>query len=291
MLLGIMSIDFWKKEALKQEGERIELEYEVGELKEVLGSSEDEVAKLRAELTKACGERDESYRLANILRDKLAKKWDELEEVKERVKWEKEALVQKLSLVKAEAEGLWEAVWEHEEGKVEVEAERERRCRLVDRGVQSEVVGVTAIGAQTIGRTYAIVVAQTEDGGKKMDVDGASRDLRGVGSLSGDPARKPAGTTPVGDHPVRTFVVHGVACNGPCAHRSREVENAFRRRGGRVIGMRWLLQWGRRRGRPFTFMVVYLRRAITTTGDSVRLLGKRHRVEEYQWDRQPRGWD
>ena len=103
----------------------------------------------------------------------------------------------------------------------------------------------------------------------KMDVDGPSRASLGEGHKPDDPAtKKPTGTTPVGDRPVRTFVVHGVACSGPWVHRSREMEKAFGRRGGGVVGMRWLLQWGRRRGRrrgrSFTSMVVYLRRAIPT---------------------------
>ena len=81
-----------------------------------------------------------------------------------------------------------------------------------------------ATGTQTARRTYASVVAQTEDTGEMMD--------------------KSAGTMPVGDRPVRAFVVHGVACSGPWAHRSREMEKAFGCRGGGVIGMRWLLQRG-----------------------------------------------
>ena len=48
-------------------------------------------------------------------------------------------------------------------GKAEIEAEREaereKRSRVVDEGTQSEAVGVTAIGAQTVSRTYASVLA------------------------------------------------------------------------------------------------------------------------------------
>ena len=98
---------------------------------------------------------------------------------------EKEALMQEVLLAKAEVEGLRETARSYEEGAAEVEAERERRSRVVDRGMQSEVAGVTATGAQTIGRTYASVVAQTEDTGEKMDVDGASRGSRGGGQLVG----------------------------------------------------------------------------------------------------------
>ena len=88
---------------------------------------------------------------------------------------------------------------------------------------------------------------QTEDTGGKVNVDGASEASRGECRPADPTNKKPAGTTPVGDRPVRAFVVHGVACSGPWAHRNREMEKSFGRRGGGVIGMRWLLQWGRRR--------------------------------------------
>ena len=99
-------------------------------------------------------------------------------------------------------------------------------------GMQSEAAGVTATGAQTARRTYASVVAQTEDTGEKMYVDGPSG---ASGGDSGQPAG-PATKKPVGDRPVRAFVVHGVACSGPWAHRSREMEKAFGRRGGASLG-------------------------------------------------------
>ena len=149
------------------------------------------------------------------------------------------------------------------------EAEREReKSKGVDSGMQSEEAEMAATGTQTMRHTYASVVAQTEDTGEVTNVGGPSGASRGEGGQPADPAtKKPTGTTPVGDRPVRAFVVHVVACSGPWAHRSREMEKAFGRRGGSVIGMRWLLQRDRRWGRSSTSMVVYLRRAIPTAED------------------------
>ena len=274
-----VSIGFWREQAMKKEDERFLLQLEVGELKEALSSSEAEVAKLKAELVKVREEVGSYY--FQILSERSNAKFADRE---------KEALMQEVLLAKAEVEGLRKTVKKHEEDKAEVEAERERRSRVLNSGMQSEMVGATATGTQTARRTYASVVAQTEDTGEKMNIDGPSWAFGGDGGrMAGPTTKEPAGTTPVGDRPVRAFVVHGVACSGQWAHRSREIEKAFGCRGGGVIGMRWLLQWGRRRGRSFTSMVVYLRKAIPTTEAMyVRVWGRRHRVEEYQWDRQPR---
>ena len=218
-------------------------------------SSEGEVAKLRAELREVKAKADRAVIEARNVERYHVEKIGDLEKTVER----------------------------HKEGEIEAA----RRKVGVDSGVQSEGVEVAATGTQTVRRTYASVVAQAEDTGEKMDVDGPSGG--DGGQLAGPTTEKPAGTTPVGDRPVRAFVVHGVACSGPWAYRSREMEKAFGRKGGGVIWMRWLLQWSRRRDRSFTSMVVYLRRVIPTAEAMyVRVWGRRHRVEEYQWDRQPR---
>ena len=122
----------------------------------------------------------------------------ELKELKERECCKGgSALWGELLVKRREVEALQKSLKEFEVGKAELEAEmeaeRERR-RVVHEGTQSGAAEVTAAGTQTAKRTYANVVAQTEDTGKMMD--------------------KPAGTTPVGDRPVRAFVVHGVACSG-----------------------------------------------------------------------------
>ena len=132
-----------------------------------------------------------------------------------------ETLSHGLLLARLEAHDLRATIQVHVEREEEVKRERERRGRVIDCGVRSDVVRVTAVGAQTVERTYASVVAQTEDTGEKMDVDEASSSSRGMGSLSGDPTKKFAGTTPVGERPVRAFVVHEVACSGPWVHRCR----------------------------------------------------------------------
>ena len=79
---------------------------------------------------------------------------------------------------------------------------------MVDRGMHSEVVRVTATGAQTMGRFYASVVAQTEDTGDEIDAGGALGPSRG-GSEELDPAAAMA-TKLAATHLVRAFVVHGV---------------------------------------------------------------------------------
>ena len=55
------------------------------------------------------------------------------------------------------------------------------------------------------------------------------------------------------------------------------------------IGIRWLLQWSRRRSKPFTSVVVYTKRATPAAeGMFVRMRGRKHKVEVYQWNRRPR---
>ena len=53
--------------------------------------------------------------------------------------------------------------------------------------------------------------------------------------------------------------------------------------------MPWLLQWNWTRGKLYSSVVVYIRKVIPTADDMyVGMHGRRHRVEGYQWDRQPR---
>ena len=64
------------------------------------------------------------------------------------------------------------------------------------------------------------------------------------------PAAAPAAIDQLLPLPVpsaRAFVVHAVASPGPFAHKIQEVERAFRGKGGRVIGVRWLLHWSKRK--------------------------------------------
>ena len=58
-----------------------------------------------------------------------------------------------------------------------------------------------------------------------------------------------------------------------------------------VIGMRWLLQQHRRRGKAFSSLVVFLKRAVGTAESMyVKMRGQKHIVEEYEWGRRPSHW-
>ena len=99
-------------------------------------------------------------------------------------------------------------------------------------------------------------------------------------------AKDPINSTPTSAHCARAFVVHSVACSGPLTHKIREVERAFGGKGGGVIGVRWLLQWNRRRGKTASSIVVDLKRAVPTALEmSVRIWGRKHTVVEYEWGR------
>ena len=85
-------------------------------------------------------------------------------------------------------------------------------------------------------------------------------------------------------------MVHGVECQGPMARKIPEVERAFRGKGGGVIGVRWLLQWNRRRGKATSSLVVYLKRGHPTAKEMwLRMKGRKYSVDEYEWGRKSRG--
>ena len=55
--------------------------------------------------------------------------------------------------------------------------------------------------------------------------------------------------------------------------------------------MRWLLQQNRRRGKAFSSLVVFLKRAVRTAESMyVKIRGRKHMVEEYEWGRRPSHW-
>ena len=102
---------------------------------------------------------------------------------------------------------------------------------------------------------------------------------------------KPTQATPTSGRLARAFVVYGVACYGPWQARIQEVERAFGRKGGEVIGVRWLLQQYRRRGKAFSSLVVSLKWAVGTAESMyVKMWGRKHMVEEYKWGRRPSHW-
>ena len=148
------------------------------------------------------------------------------------------------------------------------------------------------MGTQTKRRTYASILAQTEEvsiGGEntdKMDMDTPLLPTNKPTSPATTPLPNTSNATHTSAHLLRAFVVQGIACSGPWTHKIQVVERAFGRRGGGVIGVRWLLQGYRRRGKTFSSLVGFLKRAVQTAADMyVRMRGRKHKVEEYKWDR------
>ena len=112
----------------------------------------------------------------------------------------------------------------------------------------------------------------------------AQPELKKAAPLHPETPRSP---TTVG-YVARAYVVHGVRCRRPMTHIIQEVETAFGRKGGEVIGVRWLLDGGRRRGKAASSLVVFLKRAVPTASEmSVRIRGRKHTVVEYEWERGP----
>ena len=120
----------------------------------------------------------------------------------------------------------------------------------------------------------------------KMNVDTPPPPSNTSTSPAATPSANTTDVTPTSAHLARAFVVHGIACSGPWTQKIREVERAFGRRRGGVIGVRWLLQGYRRWGKTFSSLVVVVKRAVETAADMyVRVRGRKHKVEEYKWDR------
>ena len=61
------------------------------------------------------------------------------------------------------------------------------------------------------------------------------------------------------------------------------MERAFGRKGGGVISVWWLLQQYQSRGKAFSPLVVFLKRAVGTTESMyVKIRGRKYIVEEYE---------
>ena len=99
---------------------------------------------------------------------------------------------------------------------------RGKKDKEVERSVQMEVTPVLIIGTQTDRRTYASMLAQTEEvsiGGENtdsMDIDTPPPPPKDkTSSRAGSPTGKPCNMilTPVPT--CWAFVVHGIACSGP----------------------------------------------------------------------------
>ena len=119
-----------------------------------------------------------------------------------------------------------------------------------------------------------------------MDVDTPPPSTNTPTSPAATPSANTTNATPTSAYLTRAFVVHGIACSGPWTQKIQEAERAFGGRGGGVIGVRWLLQGYRRRGKAFSSLVVFVKRAMQAATDMyVRIRGRKHKVEEYKWDR------
>ena len=131
--------------------------------------------------------------------------------------------------------------------KKEKEEDKNKKVPKADKVVQTEAVVGQVAATQTPVRTYASVAAQVEEvrecGGEPtdvMDIDPPGSPKSGKSpqsSQGGTPTSKPTQATPTSGHLARAFVVYGVACHRPWQARIQEVERAFGRKGGGVIGV------------------------------------------------------
>ena len=243
----------------------------------------------------------EAYARVRMLEEELEEveeKWTaKLEDAVEEIgllKKEKEegmaAANEKLAAVSAECKGrrkeiapLRGAIANMKKGK---------RDKEVEKAVQTEVTEVLVAGTQTERRTYASILAQTEEvsiGGEttdRMDIDTPPPPTNKPTSPATTPLANTLNATPTSAHLSRAFVVHGIACSGPWTQKIQEVERAFGRRGGGVISVRYLLQGYRRRGKTFSLLVVCVKSVVQTAANMyVRVRGRKHKVEKYKWDR------
>ena len=157
--------------------------------------------------------------------------------------------------------------------KKKMEVKKSRKVPKADKLVQTGSASLLAVGTQTTVRTYASMAAQAEevsDEGEatdKIDLDppGSPNTPTTKGQSSGvTPTPKPTQSTTTVGHLARAYVAHGVACHGSWQAHIQEVQRAFGRKGEGVIGVRWLLQQHRRRGKAFSTLVVFLKRAVPT---------------------------
>ena len=161
-----------------------------------------------------------------------------------------------------------------------------------NKGNQTEVPQVHEGETQTPTRTYASVVAQTEvkEKGVGKHTDRMDKDTTAPPSeVTADPPSPKSRNkdTGVALAPTsRAFIVYGVACIGPMTNKIWEIKRAFGRKGGGVIGVRWLLYCNRRRGKAPRSLVVSFKRAMPTALEmAVRMRIRKYKVVEYEWGR------
>ena len=225
----------------------------------------------------------------SVMRQRVLALEEELQEVEERwavkledamgeiglLKKEKEegmaASNEKLAAVSAECKGRGKEIATLR-GAV-ANMKRGKRDKEVEKAVQTEVTDVLVAGTQTKRRTYASILAETEEvsiGGEntdKMDIDTPPPSTNKPTLPAATPLANTLNMTSTSAYLSRAFVVHGIACSGPWTHKIQEFERAFGRRGGGVIGERWLLEGYKRRGKTFSSLVVFIKRAVQTAAD------------------------
>ena len=136
------------------------------------------------------------------------------------------------------------------EDEGEMEVEKNRKVPKPNSLVQSDRASLSAVGTQTTVRTYASMAAQVEevsDEGEataNMDLDPPATPntptMKGKSSGVTYTPKPTQVTTTVG-HVGQAYVVHGAACHGSWQSNIQQAERAFGRKGGGVIGVRWLL--------------------------------------------------
>ena len=181
--------------------------------------------------------------------------------------------------------------------KREMEVVKSRKLPKADKLVQTDRTSLLAVDTQTTVRTYASVTAQVEEvndeseGTGKMNLDPPASPNTPTTIwkwLCVTPTLKPIRAITTIGHLALAYVVHGVKCHGSWQAYLQEVERAVGRKGGGVIGVQWLLQQHRRRGKAFSSLVVFLKWAVPTAQCMyVKMRGWKHIVEEYEWERRP----
>ena len=112
-----------------------------------------------------------------------------------------------------------------------------------NKGNQTELPQVHEGETQTPTRTYASVVVQTEvkEKGVGKHTDRMDKDSTAPRSeVTADPPSPKSHNkdTSVALAPTsRAFIVYGVACIGPMTNKIWEIERAFGRKGGGIIGV------------------------------------------------------
>ncbi len=178
--------------------------------------------------------------------------------------------------------------------KKEMEEERlKRRPKMVDKGVRalprpevcSTLTQTDAAGVKgTKGVTWAGVAAGSDSGGgpppagEDVEMGGASPPSGGVAPCQSSGR-------------ARGLVVHGVSCTQRMAGLWQQARLIRVGGSNTVIGVRWLLGWGRRLHKRVSSVVVYFSRFVNIPSSGLFFGGRRRPVERYEFGRAARETD